>query len=473
MSRTLPPGWPTGPDRGHGGAEIHDPYSGAVIGVVHLADATDVDAAVSSARTHLPPAPAVERARILERAAQIVRERAEDFARVIALEAAKPITQARGEVARCVDTLVYSAIEARTLTGEVVPMEGTEAGAGTVAWTVREPAGVVAAISPFNFPLNLVAHKVGPAIAAGCPVVLKPAPQTPFSALGLAAALADAGLPDGALHVLPGDTAIGRALVAHPDVPVISFTGSDAVGLAIQADAPHKTVLLELGNATPVIVTADADLADAAARVAASGFTHAGQSCVSCQRVYVERPAYDAFCDLLVARVARLRAGDPLDADTALGPVISRASAERIMEWIAQAAEDGGVVRTGGNVEDGLIQPTVIAALPPGCAIATREVFGPVVGVAAVDDLAEAVRLANATPFGLQAGIFTGRVDRAMALAGELEFGGVLVNETPTFRSDQMPYGGVKASGNTREGPRAAVREMTVPKLVIVRLPST
>jgi len=472
MTRTLPTGWPEGRDFGRGTIDVRDPFSGGVIGRVHVADAADVDAAVTAAHRHLPPPPAASRAVILERAARIVGERSEDLARVIALEAAKPMRQARGEVARCVDTLVYSAVEARTLTGEVVPMEGTEAGAGRIAWTVREPAGVIGAISPFNFPLNLVAHKVGPAIAAGCPIVLKPAPQTPFSAIGLAAALTEAGLPDGWLHVLPGDAEVGRAIVEHPGVPLISFTGSDTVGRAIQASVPAKRVLLELGNATPVIVAADADLDDAARRIAASGFTHAGQSCVSCQRVYVERAAHDDFRDLLVRYVEPLRCGDPLDDDTDVGPVISRESGERIMEWIEEARTMGGRVRTGGRIADGIIEPTVITELPPDCAIATREVFGPVIGVAAVDDLDEAVRLANATPLGLQAGVFTSRADRAVALARDLDVGGVIINDTPTYRTDQMPYGGVKESGNTREGPACAVREMTVPKLVVMRLPS-
>ncbi len=473
MNRTIPSDWPTGADLGHGTREIRDPYSGAVIGHVHVATADDVDAAVATAREHLPPPPAAERARILERAAEIVRSRSEEFARVIALEAGKPIRQARGEAGRCVETLVQSAIAARTLTGDMVPMEGAEAGVGRMAWTVREPVGVVGAIAPFNFPLNLVAHKVGPAIAAGCPIVLKPASQTPFSALGLAAALREAGLPDGWLHVLPGDSAVGTAIVEHPDVPLISFTGSHAVGRAIQRSVSHKTVLLELGNAAPVIVAADADLEDAAARIAASGFTHAGQSCVSCQRVYVEADVYPAFCDLLVERVAALRTGDPLDDATDVGPVISHDDTERVLEWIGEAGEDGGRIALGGRSDDdGVISPTVITDLPEDCRIATQEVFGPVVGVAPVTDLAQGVRMANATDLGLQAGIFTARVDHAIALAGRLDFGGVLINETPTFRSDQMPYGGVKESGNTREGPRYAVHEMTVPKLVVVRLPT-
>lgn len=470
--RSLPEGWPTGRDFGAGTAPVRDPYTGEVIADVPVAAAEAVAAAVDAARRHLPPPPAVERAGVLERAASLLRARHEDFARVLAMEAGKPIVQARGEVSRCVDTLVYSAVEARTAAGEMVPMDGTASGGGKLGFVVREPVGVVGAIAPFNFPLNLVAHKVAPAIAAGCPVVLKPAPQTPLCALGLAALLADAGLPDGFLHVLPGDTAVGTAIVEHPDVPLISFTGSDRVGRAIQASVPHKPVLLELGNATPVIVAADADLADAAHRIARSGYTHAGQSCVSVQRVYVERAAYPTFLDLLAAEVATLIAGDPLDDTTDLGPVIDDRSTQRVIAWIAEAVAAGGRTVAGGTEADGLIAPTLVADLPPDCRLAREEAFGPVVGVAPVADLAEGVRLANATPLGLQAGIFTQRVDVALVLARQLDFGGVVINETPTFRTDQMPYGGVKDSGNTREGPRSAVHEMTVPKLVIVQLPT-
>ena len=470
-TRALPVGWPTGHDFGAGSATVTDPYTGETIAQVPLATPADVADAVTSARTHLPPPPAAERAGVLERSAELLRERHEDFARVLAMEAGKPITQARGEVSRCVDTLVYSAIEARTATGEMVPMDGTAGGGGALGFVLREPIGVIGAISPFNFPLNLVAHKLGPAIAAGCPVVLKPAPPTPLCALGLAALLAEAGLPEGYLHVLPGGADVGAALVAHPDVALVSFTGSDRVGRAIQRQVPHKPVLLELGNATPVIVAADADLADAARRIARSGFTHAGQSCVSVQRVYVQRAVYPTFLGLLADEVGRLVLGDPLDDATDVGPVIDDRSTSRIMDWIGEAVRGGGSLLVGGELSDGLISPTVIADMPPDCRLAREEVFGPVVGVAPIDELTEGVSLANATPFGLQTGIFTGRVDQAIQLARRLDFGGVVINETPTFRTDQMPYGGVKESGNTREGPRYAVHEMTVPKLVVVRLP--
>lgn len=470
--RTVPEGWPTGD--GLTGPEhiVRDPYSSDAVARVRFASVDDVQDAVETARTYLPPPPASLRAEVLEHAAMLVRDRLDDFARVVALEAGKPISQARSETLRCIDTLIYSAVEARTLAGDIVPMEATAAGAGKLAFTLREPVGVVGAIAPFNFPLNLVAHKVGPAIAAGCPIVLKPAPQTPLSALGLAAVFEEAGLPTGMLHVLPGDGDVGEAITRHPLIPLVTFTGSDRVGHAIRDAVPHKQVLLELGNATPVIVTADADLADAARRVARSAFAHAGQSCVSVQRVYVERGAYEDFCGALGAHVAGLVVGDPLDGDTDVGPLIGVDAADRVMAIIDEAVELGGRVIVGGSRSAGLVRPTVVAELPPRSRLATEELFGPVVGVAPIDGIDEGIRLANASRYGLQAGIFTGRVDRALAAARRLDFGGVVINETPTFRADQMPYGGTKDSGNTREGPRSAVRAMTCDKVVVLQLPT-
>jgi acyl-CoA reductase-like NAD-dependent aldehyde dehydrogenase len=474
----LPPGVPTGLllggrfTDGPGTVEVRDPYGGAVVATVARGGRAEVERAVADAGRHLPPSPPAERALVLERAARIVAERAEDFARVICLEAGKPIAQARGEAARCVDTLVYSAVEARTLAGEMVPMDGSAAGAGTLGMLVREPIGVVGAIAPFNFPLNLVAHKVAPAIAAGCPVVLKPAEATPLSALLLASVLCEAGLPPGALSVVTGPGGeVGAALVEHPDVPMISFTGSGPVGWDIRARAPRKEVALELGNSTPVIVADDADLDLAAARIAASGYTHAGQSCISVQRVYVHRGRHAELLERLVPRVEALVVGDPAEEATDVGPVIDRRSHARVLDWIAQAVDGGARLLTGGTEDGPCIRPALLDGITPGMRVSCEEVFGPVVGVAAYDDADEAIALANGSPYGLQAGIFTARVDRALAWARHLRFGGVVVNETPTFRADQQPYGGVKDSGNTREGPRYAVRHMTEPKLVVVRLP--
>ncbi|HMM48100.1 MAG TPA: aldehyde dehydrogenase family protein [Miltoncostaeaceae bacterium] len=477
-STALDPAQPTGiflngrfQDRGKQ-LSVRSPHTDELIASVARADGDDLEQAIARAREHLPPPPAHERAAVLERAARLVADRAESFARTICLEAAKPIRQARGEVARCVDTLTFSAAEARTLAGEVVPMEGSAAGRGHLGIVLREPIGVVGAISPFNFPLNLVAHKVAPAIAAGCPVVLKPASSTPLSALLLAKALADAGLPEGFLAVLIGGGAeIGNALVDHPLVPLISFTGSPEVGWGIRARAPRKHVALELGNSTPVIVCADADLDLAAERVAASGFTHAGQSCISVQRVYVQRAVMDAFRERLVAAVERLVVGDPMDETTDLGPVIDRRSHDRVLAWIDEARTRGAQVLCGGTSSAGLIAPTVLEDITPSMSVSCQEVFGPVVGLAEFTTIDRAIDLANGSPYGLQAGIFTARPDAALGWARRLHFGGVTINQTPTFRVDQQPYGGVKESGNTREGPRYAVRAMTEERLVIMGLP--
>jgi acyl-CoA reductase-like NAD-dependent aldehyde dehydrogenase len=479
LSPALDPAQPTGLlqggrfDQPNEDLAVVNPFSGEEIARVAVGGPDDVAAAVAEALRHLPPPPAAERAQVLERAARLVAERAETFARTICLEAGKPMKQARGEAARCVDTLTFSAVEARSLAGEVVPMESSGAGAGKLGVILREPLGVVGAISPFNFPLNLVAHKLAPAIAAGCPVVLKPASSTPLSALLLAGTLAEAGLPDGFLSVvIGGGGSVGNALVDHPDVPMISFTGSPPVGWGIRQRQPRKHVALELGNSTPVIVEPDADLDLAARKLAGSGFTHAGQSCISVQRIYVHEAAHDEFRDRFVAAVEDLVVGDPMDDATDVGPVIDEENRDRILEWIGEATRSGAGVLTGGEVTgDGLIAPTVLEDIDPEMKVSCEEVFGPVVGLASYATVDEAIELANSSPFGLQAGIFTARADAAMAWAARLHFGGVLINETPTFRADQMPYGGVKDSGNTREGPRFAVRSMTEQKLVLLNIP--
>jgi len=457
---------------GSGSIEVRNPYSGELIADVATGGAAEVVRAVRDAAEHLPPAPPAERAGVLERAGGIVAGRSEHFAQVLCREAGKPIRQARAEVARCVDTLTFSAAEARTLAGEMVPFDASSAGVGKLGFVRYAPIGILGAISPFNFPLNLVAHKLGPAIAAGCPVVLKPAEKTPLSALLLAEALAEAGLPPGALAVVTGTgEEAGGALVEHPDIAMISFTGSGPVGWSIRERASRKHVALELGNSTPIIVTEDADLAYAAARIAASGFTHAGQSCISVQRIYVHASVHDVFLAHLVSAVEGLVVGDPSEDATDVGPVITPAAHRRVREWIAEAVEAGATIATGGHDRDGLIAPTVLDGITPTMKVTCEEVFGPVVGVAAYHTIDAAIALCNATNYGLQAGIFTCRVDAAIGWAERLEFAGVVINETPTFRADQQPYGGIKGSGNTREGPHYAVRSMCEPRLVIVNLP--
>jgi acyl-CoA reductase-like NAD-dependent aldehyde dehydrogenase len=347
-------------------------------------------------------------------------------------------------------------------------MDASAAGEGKLAFTIRLPIGVIGAISPFNFPLNLVAHKIAPALAAGCPVVLKPATATPLSALFLAELEEEAGLPPGWLNVVSGSAGeIGDTLVADERVKLITFTGSGEVGWGIAARAPRKRVKLELGNATPAIVCADAP-AGTAAKLAANAFSFAGQSCISVQRIFVLADAWDGFIAEFVPSVEALKVGDPGDPETDVGPVISEGERDRILEW---ARESKGEVLTGGDTtEEGLIRPTVIANPAPTDKVQCEEVFGPVVTVTRINSLDEAIEQANATRYGLQAAIFSNDLPTCLEAARRLEFGGVIVNEAPTFRADQMPYGGVKASGNTKEGPAWAVREMTDERLVVLSL---
>ena len=450
--------------------EVRSPYSGDVVGRVAKAGAPETCQAVDAAEKAMQePLPAHRRAEILVRVARALGRRLDEVARLISDEAGKPIKTARVEAQRAMSTYTFAAVEARKLAGEMVPMDAAQAGEGKLAFTLRRPIGVIGAISPFNFPLNLVAHKLAPALAAGCAVVLKPASQTPLSALLLAELEQEAGLPSGWVNVVVGKASeIGDVLVEDERVKLITFTGSGRVGWQLKQRAPKKRVNLELGNATPLVVAADADVSLAATKVAQNAFSFAGQSCISIQRVYVERAAYDRFVAELVPLVEALNVGDPADEDTDVGPVIDEGARERILDWIGAT---GGEVLTGGKLDGELIRPTVIANPAPDDKVSCEEVFGPVCTVTSVDSVDEAIRLANGTRYGLQAGIFTSSLDNALRAAQALEFGGVTVNEAPTFRSDQMPYGGVKDSGNTREGPRYAVREMTEERLVVVDLP--
>ena len=449
--------------------DVRSPFSGEVVGRVAKAGARETRQALDAAEAAMrEPIPAHKRAEILVKVAGALGRRHEEVARVISDEAGKPMKAARVEAMRAMSTYTFAAVEARKLAGEMVPMDAAQAGTGKLAFTLRQPIGIVGAISPFNFPLNLVAHKLAPALAAGCAVVLKPASQTPLSALLLAEIEHEAGLPAGWLNVVVGPASdIGDVLVEDERVKLITFTGSSAIGWGLRERAPKKRVNLELGNATPVIVAADADVATAAAKVAQNAFSFAGQSCISVQRVYVERSAYDGFVSALLPLVDALKVGDPADEETDVGPVIDEEARDRILEWIR---ESGGEVLTGGELDGDLIRPTVIGNPAHDDKVSCEEVFGPVCTVTAVDSIDEAIELANGTRYGLQAGIFTSTIANALKAAQRLEFGGVVVNEAPTFRSDQMPYGGVKDSGNTREGPAWAIRELTEERLVVIEL---
>jgi acyl-CoA reductase-like NAD-dependent aldehyde dehydrogenase len=448
--------------------EIRAPYDDRVIGEVPRCSAAHVDEAVAAAARVLreEPLPGWRRAEILDTAAALLAEDEvfEDLARTIALEAAKPITTARAEVSRCVSTFRFSAAACRTLAGEVLPLDAAQAGEGRLGFTLRVPVGVIGAITPFNFPLNLVAHKLAPAIAAGCPVVLKPAHQTPFSGIKLAELLLDrCGLPAGWLHVVTGaGREVGAALVDHDDVAMITFTGSPEVGWGIRASAPRKKVSLELGNNAPVIVQPDGDWETAATKIAAAGTAHAGQSCISVQRVLVHRDVAEPFEQALKAAVDALVVGDPLDDATQVSALIDVENRDRVVSWIEDAVGDGARVVAGGEVgDDGVLRPTVLADVTNDMKVCNTEVFGPLVGVQVYDDVEEAFAAANDTRYGLHAGIFTADLAVAKRAIEVLDFGGVIVNDVPTWRADQMPYGGLRDSGNTREGPAYAVHEMT------------
>jgi acyl-CoA reductase-like NAD-dependent aldehyde dehydrogenase len=452
--------------------EVASPYSGETVGRVAKAGADATRRAIDAAEAAMrEPLPAHKRAEILVKVAGYLGKRHDEVARTISDEAGKPMKAARVEAKRAMSTYTFAAVEARKLAGEMVPMDASQAGEGKLAFTLRRPIGVVGAISPFNFPLNLVAHKLAPALAAGCAVVLKPAGQTPLSALLLAELETEAGLPPGWLSVLVGPASeIGDVLVEDERVKAITFTGSGTVGWELAERAAKKKVNLELGNATPVIIAADADLDEAAQAMAANAFSFAGQSCISVQRIYVEASAYDAFVERFVPKVEALKVGDPAEEDTDVGPVIDEDARERVLEWVEEARSGGARVLTGGELEGELIRPTVIADARPELKVSCEEVFGPVCTVNRVRSVDEAIELANGTRYGLQAGVFTANLRTALHAAQELEFGGVTVNEAPTFRADQMPYGGVKDSGNTREGPKYTVRELTEDRLVVLDL---
>ena len=449
--------------------EVRSPYSGDLVGRVAKGGPQETKRAIDAAeRAMREPLPAHKRAEILVKVAGQLGRRHDEVARLISEEAGKPMKAARVEAKRAMSTFTFAAVEARKLAGEMVPMDASQAGEGKLAFTLRVPRGIVGAITPFNFPCNLVAHKLAPALAAGCAVVLKPASATPLSALLLAELMEAAGLPSGWLNVVAGSSAeIGDVLVEDERVAALTFTGSGDVGWKLKKRAPRKHVALELGNATPVIVCADAP-PDTAATLAANSFSFAGQSCISVQRIYVLDDAWDEFVRDFVPKVEALVVGDPADEETDVGPVIDDDARRRILEWIG---ESGGEVLTGGETNDrDLIKPTVIANPAHDAKVSREEVFGPVVTLTRTSSLDEAIELANSTRYGLQAGIFTRDLRSALEGAQKLEFGGVTVNEAPTFRADQMPYGGVKASGNTREGPAYAVRELTEERLVVIHL---
>jgi acyl-CoA reductase-like NAD-dependent aldehyde dehydrogenase len=451
--------------------QVRNPYTGDVVGEVPRASAADVEAALAAAvdaAAAMRRLSAHERQTILGRAADLTAAAADELARTISREVAKPITEARGEAGRIADLIKLSAAEGARLHGETVPVDAAPNAADKMGFTLRQPCGVVVAVTPFNYPALLVAHKLYPALAAGNAVILKPASSTPLTALLLTRLLLEAGLPANAIQCITGSGGeVGTALCADERVRKISFTGSTAVGRRIAAVAGVKKLSLELGANCPVVVLPDADLDGAAAATAVGGYVNAGQVCISVQRVLVERSVYGDFLDALVPRVDAIRVGNPADEATQLGAVISEREAERVEATVRDAAGAGARVLTGGGRSGAVVEPTVVADVDPQLPLSRDELFGPAVAVTPVDGIEEAIALANDSAYGLGAGVFTSNVTNALRFARDVDCGSIQINWTPLWRADLMPYGGLKGSGVGKEGPRYAVEEMTELKVVV------
>jgi acyl-CoA reductase-like NAD-dependent aldehyde dehydrogenase len=456
--------------------EVRNPYDNSVIDTVPKGDRNDVDKALQGAvrgAKVMAKLSGYDRYRILRRAADMLEARIEEFAQILSKEEGKVIGEGRFEVSRAVQTLTGSAEEAKRLHGETVPVDGAPGGAGKLAFTLRVPCGVVAAISPFNFPLNLVCHKVGPALAAGNAVVIKPATDTPLSALKLTQLLLEAGLPEEGIACITGPGGeIGDTLCADPRVRKITFTGSRGVGERICHMAGIKKVTMELGSNSPVIIMPDADLEKVAAAVVATGYSNAGQVCISTQRVLTSKKVYGDFLDVLKPQVEALTTGDQLKETTKVGPMVREQDAVRVESWINEAVQGGARLVTGGKRNGAIYAPTVVADVKPDMKISCDEIFGPAVAVTRFDDIDEAIALANDSIYGLAAGIFTENLEWAMKFAREVHSGNLMINWGPQWRADLMPYGGLKDSGFGKEGPGYAVEEMSELKLVCFHLKS-
>jgi acyl-CoA reductase-like NAD-dependent aldehyde dehydrogenase len=452
--------------------QVELPYDGTPVATVYEASREQVEAAVEAAAAAAPvmrELTLAERADILRKAHQKVLERQDELARTISSESGKPIREARLEVERASQTLLFSAEEAHRLAGEVVPMEAAPAGKGRWAITLREPLGIIAAITPFNFPLNLALHKIGPAIAAGNAVVHKPASATPVSALLMAEIFEACGLPRGALNVVTGPGgAIGDLFSCHPRIAMVTFTGSVEIGQRIRKLAGMKRVTLELGSNSAVILEEDADLEEAVPRCVTGSFAHSGQVCISVQRIFVHRNIREPFLERFVEAARKLTIGHPLDPSTEISSLITPQDAERIVSWIAEAVQAGARLLVGGARRGrATVEPAILTDVPAHVRLSCKEAFGPVVAVNSYDRLEDAIRMVNDSDYGLQAGIYTRDLRKAFQAARQVRVGGFLINDVPQYRVDHMPYGGVKLSGAGREGPRYAIQEMTEVKLVV------
>lgn len=450
-----------------------NPFNGQLLAEVAQATDQDIEQAIAStsgASAAMAALAGHARYNILQQIAALIYRRRDEFASTITAEAGKPITDAKREVGRAVQTFTVAAEEARRIPGEVVPLDWTPNTESHLGILRRFPIGPILGITPFNFPLNLVAHKVAPALAAGNPILIKPAPQTPLTALLLGEVALEAGLPPGGLNVVPCDNTLAERFVTDPRFKMLSFTGSAAVGWMLKAKCGKKKVTLELGGNAGVIIEPDADLDVAAQRCATGGFGYAGQTCISVQRIFAHHTIADLFTTKLLMQVARLKAGDPTDEATVVGPLIDQGAAQRIESWITEAVTQGARVLLGGKRMGSVVEATVLSNVKPDMKVSCQEVFGPVVTVTPYRQLSEAIAALNQSDYGLQAGVFTQDVNKIFHAFRYLEVGAVLANEIPTFRADHMPYGGVKDSGLGREGIRAAIEDMTEPRLLVLNL---
>jgi glyceraldehyde-3-phosphate dehydrogenase (NADP+) len=454
--------------------DVNNPYDGSVVDTVPRATPADVDAAVATlvrGAEAMRKMSAYDRGQMLRRTAEIMKRREDDLARTISAEEGKILAEARLEASRSRETIEVSADEARRVVGEMVPLDAAPGAAGRLGFTLRVPCGIVAAITPFNFPLNLVCHKVGPALAAGNAVIVKPASDTPLSALKLVEILLEAGTPPVAIACLTGaGSALGAAICSDRRVRKISFTGSYEVGERICKAAGMKRVTMELGSNSPVIVMDDADLEKAAECISIAGFANAGQVCISAQRILTSQKVSGPFLDALKPKVEAITVGNPAAEGTKMGPLVREADAKRVASWIEEAVAGGAKLITGGKRNGSLHQPTILDQVDPEMRVSRDELFGPAVAVTRFRDIDEAIRLANDTRYGLSAAIFTQDIDRAMKFAREVDSGNLHINWSSQWRADLMPYGGLKDSGMGKEGPKYAVREMTEEKMVVLHL---
>lgn len=451
--------------------DLLSPHSLEKIAEIPLATREQIDSALESAysqRKTMANLTSLERSEILSNLVDLLKKNRSKAAEIISNESAKPIKYSLAEVDRTIETYQFAAEEAKRVTGEMIPMDAAKSGQNRLGYTLREPIGVIAAITPFNFPMNLVAHKVGPAIASGNPIVLKPASQTPLSAYFLAELLEEAGMPKGAFNVITGSgSEIGDQIVTDSRVSMVTFTGSSAIGMEIQKKAGLKKVALELGSNAGLIIDQDADLEKVVPKCVSGAFSNQGQVCISLQRIYVHENIADEFIERFKSNTEQLRVGNPLDQETDISALISPNDADRIMNWVNEAVEEGAELIAGGEKSGNAVLPTIIKNVPSDSKVSRMEVFGPVANINLIKDADEGIEMINDSRFGLQAGIFTNNIQTAMKASRKLEVGGVIINDIPTYRVDQMPYGGVKESGNSREGIKYSISEMTETKLVV------